>query len=192
MCADSSTHYLVDCEKFKELSHKAKRQTVIEAKRCINCLFFKRCINCPRPARCRKCGPNNKSKHASALHECYTGANLGAVDKSQAAPTPAPRKLSKQDKRFNVNKVNSEEKRAILLRTSAVKIVNPKTGQSTLVYAHHDTGSQATLISDNLTKELGLETVPDPIITLRTLAEVGPILNLNRCLMASSLLLMMR
>ena len=172
VCADSSKHYLVDCEKFKELSHKAKRQTVIEAKRCINCLSLDHYVRvCPRPARCRKCGPNNKSKHGSALHECCTGANLRAADKSQAAPTPAPRKLSKQDKKFNVNKVNSEEKRAILLRTSAVKVVNPKTGQSTLVYAHHDTGSRATLISDNLIKELGLETVPDPTITLRTLAD---------------------
>ena len=49
--------------------------------------------------------------------------------------------------------------------------MNPITGQSTLVYAHHDTGSQATLISDNLIKELGLETVPDPTITLRTLVD---------------------
>ena len=105
--ADSSKHYLVDCEKFKELSHKAKRQTVIEAKRCINCLSLDHYVrDCPRPARCRKCGPNNKSKHASALHKCYIGANLGDADKSQAAPTPAPRKLSKQDKRFSVNKVN--------------------------------------------------------------------------------------
>ena len=136
VCANSSKHYLVDCEKFKELSHKAKRQTVIEAKRCINCLSLDHYVrNCHRPARCRKYGPNNKSKHAFALHECYTGANLEATDKSQAPPTPSPKKLSKQDKKFNGDKVNSKEKRASLLRTSAVKVVNPNTGQSTLVYA---------------------------------------------------------
>ena len=97
--------------------------------------------------------------------------NFGAADKPQTTPKPAPKNLSKQyDKALNVHKVNFMQGRVILLRTSAVKVVNPKTGKSTLVYAHHDTGSQATLISDTLIKELGLETIPDPTITLRTLA----------------------
>ena len=79
--------------------------------------------------------------------------NLGAADKPQTTPKPALRNLSKQyDKAFNVHKVNSLRGRAILLRTSAVKVVNPKTGKLTLVYAHHDTGSQATLMSDTLMK----------------------------------------
>ena len=36
---------------------------------------------------------------------------------------------------------------------------------------NHDTGSQVTLISDNLKTELGLETVPEPSITIRTLGD---------------------
>ena len=173
VCDNSSEHYLVECEKFKALSNKAKRQTVIEAKRCINCLSLEHYVrDCSRPTKCRKCGPSNQNKHVTALHECYTGVNLGAADKPQTTPKPAPRNLSKQyDKAFNVHNVNSLQGRAILLRTSAVKVVNPKTKKSTLVYAHHDTGSQAMLISDTLIKELGLETIPDPTITLRTLAD---------------------
>ena len=58
-----------------------------------------------------------------------------------------------------------------MLRTSAVKVVNPHTGESTLAYAQHDTASQATLISKNLKNELGLESIPDPSVMIRTLAD---------------------
>ena len=44
-------------------------------------------------------------------------------------------------------------------------------GKSSLVYAQHDTGSQVTVISGNLKTELGLETVPEPSVTIRTLAD---------------------
>ena len=59
----------------------------------------------------------------------------------------------------------------ILFRTSAAKIVYPTSGKSSLVYAQHDTGSQVTLISDNLKSEVGWETVPEPSVTLRILAD---------------------
>ena len=55
------------------------------------------------------------------------------------------------------------------MRTSAVKIVNPATGKSSLVYAQHNTASQATLISETLKVELGLRATPDPAVSLRTL-----------------------
>ena len=42
----------------------------------------------------------------------------------------------------------------VLLRTSAVIVINPDTGKSTLAYMQHDTASQATLISESLKTEL--------------------------------------
>jgi len=45
----------------------------------------------------------------------------------------------------------------ILLRTSAVRVIIPLTGKSTLAYAQHDMASQATLISERLKNGLGLE-----------------------------------
>ena len=45
-----------------------------------------------------------------------------------------------------------------MLRTSVVRVVNPVTGKSTLIYAQHDTASQAALISKSLRDELGLAT----------------------------------
>ena len=59
----------------------------------------------------------------------------------------------------------------VLLRTSAVRVINQATGRSTLAYAQHDTDSQATLISDSLREELGLEDTTNSSITIRTLAE---------------------
>ena len=63
------------------------------------------------------------------------------------------------------------EEGTVLLRTCAVRVINSNTGCSTLAYAQHDATSQATLISDTLRNELGLETIPDPSITIRTLAD---------------------
>ena len=63
------------------------------------------------------------------------------------------------------------EEGTVLLRASAVRVINQTTGCSTLAYAQHDTASQATLISDSLREELGLEVTTDPSITIRTLAD---------------------
>ena len=79
VCAKSnSKHFLGECEKFMALSLTARRQTVIEAKRCLNCLSVYHFVrDCSRPSKCRKCGPNNyESKHATALHDFYTTGNL--------------------------------------------------------------------------------------------------------------------
>ena len=59
----------------------------------------------------------------------------------------------------------------VLLRTSAVRVINPRTGKSTLVYAQHDTASQVTLISKRLKDELNLEVNSNSGVTIRTLAE---------------------
>ena len=58
----------------------------------------------------------------------------------------------------------------VLLRTSAVRVINPITGMSSLVYAQHDTGSQMTLISERLKNELDLD-VENVSVVIRTLAE---------------------
>ena len=68
-------------------------------------------------------------------------------------------------------KVRVAEEGTVLLQTSAVRVINQTTGRSTLAYAQHDTASQASLISDSLQKELGLEVTPDPCVNIRTLAD---------------------
>ena len=173
VCAKlNSKHYLADCETFKAYSPEIKRKTVIDAKRCLNCLspeHFAR--ECPYVCKCRKCGPNFPNKHATALHECHNGVKLGAATSKEAKTPTRGKILSANDQDLTVHRINSIENRVILMRTSAVKVVNPITGKSTLAYAQHDTASQATLISDSLKTELGLKTIPDSSVTLRTLAD---------------------
>ena len=52
-----------------------------------------------------------------------------------------------------------------------MRVVNSDTGTSALAYAQLDTGSQVTLISNELSKELGLTITPDPDVSIRTLAD---------------------
>ena len=52
-----------------------------------------------------------------------------------------------------------------------MKGVNPVNGESTLAYTQLNTASQATLISDNLKKELELKAVPDSSVNIRTPAD---------------------
>ena len=77
--------------------------------------------------------------------------NLVAADKIDqvSRPIPAPRtncrETGSQD--YTCRLLNSVDNGVALLRTSAVKVMNPNTGKSTLAYAQHDTASQVTLIS---------------------------------------------
>ena len=162
-CNVDQRHFRAECEKFKALNPRAKRQTVTDAKRCLNCLsldHFAR--NCAFPSKCRICGPQCRNKHAGALHECYDGVNLGAADRVDqvSRPITAPRihcrEIGSQD--YTCRKLNSVYNGVVLLRTSAVRVINSNTGKSTLAYAQHNTTTQVTLISDALKTELGLET----------------------------------
>ena len=166
-------HFLADCEVFKSYSDKLKRQTVMDAKRCLNCLSLQHFVrDCPHPSKCRKCSPNCQNKHSGALHDYYVeGSKAGESVKT--GPYSTPVENEKNDKQsLNVHKISAHENSIILLRTSAVKIANPLTGKSTLAYAQHDTASQATLISDDLKSELGLKVTPDHAVSLRTLADL--------------------
>ena len=163
-------HFLADCEKFKTYSPRVKRQTVMDAKRCLNCLSVEHFVrDCPYPSKCRKCGSGCQNKHSGALRECYNGKSLGAAELTVETESFSPGNTSGQN--LTVHKIKSAENRSILLRTTAVKVANPATGKSTVAYAQLDTASQATLISDSLKNELGLKIKTDHSVTLRTLAD---------------------
>ena len=59
----------------------------------------------------------------------------------------------------------------MLLRASEVRVINPGTGKSTLVYAQHDTASQVALISRRLKDELNIEVESSCGVAIRTQAE---------------------
>ena len=126
----------MDCKIFKDLSPKSRRQTVIEAKRCLNCLSLDHIVrNCPRSTKCRKCELRSQNKHATALHKCFILPNTGAADKGSDEPGSKNETIQNERNKRVILKANSAEERVILLRTSAVKIVNPTSGKSSLVNA---------------------------------------------------------
>ena len=49
--------------------------------------------------------------------------------------------------------------------------MNSVTGAAAVVYAQHDTALQVILISTALKEELGFESTPDPLVTIRTLTD---------------------
>ena len=88
LCARAdSRHYLIECEKFMKLPPQERRQTVIKAGRCLNCLSTGHLArNCPSRCKCRKCGPNCRAKHSSAIYDCYESQTIGAAGETKAAP----------------------------------------------------------------------------------------------------------
>ena len=185
-CDDGkSRHFLADCEKFMTLTPQLKRKTIIEANRCLNCLSRGHIVrDCKLLSKCRQCGPTCSTKHTAALHDWYilsSGVSVGGAASGGQSATNVVPSGSVEMNEENINSSNVQVRRisdqspassgVVLLRTSAVKVINPVTGKSTLAYAQHDTASQATLISESLKNELELDTKRDSTVTIRTLSE---------------------
>ena len=128
--------------------------------------------NCGFPCKCRKCNPNHRTKHATALHNCLRLAPAeGSGAEEVTPPFVAQQGDAEQAESTVVRKVDSVDRRVVLLRTCAVRVLNPDTGKSTLAYAQLDTASQATLISESLCEELDLKRNVNSSTLIRTLAE---------------------
>ena len=70
-----------------KLPPQERRQTAIKAGRCLNCLSTEHLArDCPSRCKCRKCGPNCRVKHSSAIHDCYESQTVGAAGETKAAP----------------------------------------------------------------------------------------------------------
>ena len=143
--------------------------------RCLICLSLGHVVrNCAFPSKCRRCGPKFHSKHAGALHENFVllSTVAGGVDKSEQDVTISKCEVggtsSNGDRPRTVLKLAPEIANTnVLLRTSAVRVINPRTGNSTLVYAQYDTASQVTLVSERLVNELDLSVNFDHVLNIR-------------------------
>ena len=80
---------------------------------------------CPYPFKCRKCGPSSQNKHIGALHESCQAGSHGAAKGEVVKPTSyANDDINVEGQDVNVLKINSAENGVVLMRTSAVRIVN--------------------------------------------------------------------
>ena len=70
-------HYLADCDQFKILPDYQKKQTILDAGRCLNCLSLRHTVrNCMHQSKCCKCQRDYRFKHASVLHDYYVSQML--------------------------------------------------------------------------------------------------------------------
>ena len=119
--------------------------------------------NCPKGSKCKLCGLESKNKHTAALHSVFaqSGSNdLGAANVRRAEVSHSTDtegyETSDNNEPPTVRKLAPNNCATVLLRTCAVRVFNPDTNKCTLAYAQHDTASQATLTSEQLKNELGL------------------------------------
>ena len=131
---------------------------------------------CPFPSKCRECGSEAKFKHLFGIHELYKqrkeealGSATKKADSVDGVKDHRPATSDGQGK-ATVRHVKVADERVVLLRISAVRLINSKNGKETLAYAQHDIGSQATLISQKVKDELGLATSTESVVTLHTLS----------------------
>ena len=82
---------------------------------------------------------------------------------SDVIPQPVQESATNSETSVKVRRVEVADAGTVLLRTTAVRVINRSNGRSTLAYQQHDTASQVTLISEALKDELGLQAVPDQL-----------------------------
>ena len=95
------------------------------------------------PSRCRRCGPASNSKHSGALYELYARLHVSDGNRSSGPSNvldTETREFSSENKQPRIRKLTPNNN-TVLLRTSAVRVVDPSTGRSTFVYAQYDTAS---------------------------------------------------
>ena len=147
---------------------------VFDEKRRLNSLSSNHMVcNYAYPSKCRKCRPDCRTKHASALHDHYVKPDDETLEDVEAASS-APTSGSGAANDYNVivnRKIDSVDKRVVLLRTCAVRVTNPDTKKPTLAYAQLDTASQAALTSERLCNELGLKRNVNASTAIRTLGD---------------------
>ena len=171
-------HFLFNCAIYSNLSPQRRQETLLKAERCLNCYQRHKVKDCKQPCKCKHCGARNTQKHATSLHDLYVshsnaGANHGvaetAVAPARSSHGAAITDPSNQTTNLGVRKVQVKQT-GILARISAVRVSNPQTGVNTLVYVQHDPGSQVTLISSALVKELDLVPAGKSHLSLHTLS----------------------
>ena len=186
ICSTPNTeqrHLLYNCATYQHMTPHKRREAIVRAGHCINCLKHHLVKDCTLLNKCKRCTKTHTQKHATSLHDLYTTSNhVGAAvnasspsrsnlhidfsssqdDTTDSLPLPPPGRSS-------VKTVQLQQPR-VFTRISAVRISNPQTGISAFVYAQHDPGSQVTLMSSDLVTELGLNTEGESLLTLYTLS----------------------
>lgn len=134
-------HSIYSCSKFKALTPADRCKFAQENKLCINCLGIKHAYkDCKSQTRCKKCA----KPHHTLLHFPQPGE-----DKEEQENEP-------KDETIKVG-ISVTPNNSVLLATALVRVTGPD-GIATIIRALIDPGSEASLMSEDLVKQLHLTT----------------------------------
>ena len=180
---ETHRHLLNTCHTYKSMTPQERRESIIKAGHCINCLSKHHISDCHLQCKCKHCDKHNPQRHTTSLHELYlqsstVGVNVGAADgttvvgNSHNCSIPSlPKELTNHNatNHASIKKIQAPVT-GVFTRISAVRVINPTTGVSTLAYAQHDSGSEVTLVSASLADELSLRREETSVVTLHTVS----------------------
>ncbi|CAL1671850.1 unnamed protein product [Lasius platythorax] len=149
-------HLFNYCTQFKELTVSQRREHVKKQGACFNCLKDKHSVsNCPSGFRCARC----QGKHHTLLHlaESSSAMDSETTAKTQITDNSAATGSTSTDSSVNVNVAVHAlaTKGAVLLSTAQVSCSN-KQGDSLIVRALLDCGSEAIFVTERVARALRL------------------------------------
>ena len=137
-----------------------RKDVVFKARRCFNCLGAHLVQDCTQRCDCRRCQGSDICEHVFMLHEYFAPTvpkSFGNIERVDREKNDDRNPSVAQGPSFPVRTVKIGSTKAALNRIVAARVINPQTGKSKLVYCQQDGGSQLTIISNKLVKELNLE-----------------------------------
>ena len=180
---ETRRHLLNTCHTYKGMTSQERRESIIKAGHCINCLSKHHVSDCRLQCKCKHCDKHNPQRHTTSLYKLYlqsstVGVNVGAADgttvvrDSHNCSIPSlPKELANHNatNHASIKKIQAPVT-GVFTRISAVRVINPATRVSTLAYAQHDSGSEVTLVSASLADELSLRRGATSVVTLHTVS----------------------
>ncbi|XP_012543284.2 uncharacterized protein LOC105840772 [Monomorium pharaonis] len=148
-------HYLSACPKFVALTPKLRMETVKKFKRCLNCMSAAHLLpDCTSQYSCRSC----QKRHHSLLHMELASPLSSSANENAGGESSA---ISEQINSL-VASTTTCARDQVLLATARVT-VGVSSGNSVVVRALIDQGSEATFISETLAQTLRAKRTRMPV-----------------------------
>ncbi|XP_039306398.1 uncharacterized protein LOC113005704 [Solenopsis invicta] len=153
----NASHYVNKCAQFLNRSPSQRVEVVKQAKRCLNCLSTKHATqSCPSKYSCRTC----QKRHHTLLH-----VDPGSVS-AVTAVAPNASTLSETTEVSTAISMSAacdfQSRPPVFLATAQILVTSPL-GRTRTVRALLDPGSELTLISERLSRELKLRRLRLPV-----------------------------
>ena len=135
-------HFVLFCGAYKAKSASERREALVTANLCFNCLGRHQVAECPSDKRCQRC----ERKHHTSIHE-----------DDEVSDTPEELPVS-----TNTSRLETPALPAVLLATARIQVLPPD-GEPQEVRALIDQGSEVSLVSEALAQQLRLPRGPSSI-----------------------------